>query len=539
MRRQTSRVVLRATLAAALVAALAAITATGSPGAPAAKRDTLVIALQELGTTIDPRTYQAASMTLLQATLEPLVYYGMRTVKGYSVPVFDPQTFTPGAARSWVIDPKQRFMTMTLRRGVKSPYGNELTTADIKWTVERSIATKSFGGAYMFAQANIDPANPITVIDKYRFRWNLKGLSPNLLRGIAFHWESPFDSTEAKKHATEQDPWAQEWLATNSASFGPYHVTQFTPGQSATLEANPNYYGGAPPIKRIVMRAVPDPGNRQQLLQSGAVQYAPDIPRVQLAQLAKNKNVKVEYGRSTRMLYLLMNTKMKPWDNRTLRQAVAYAIPYEQINKQVYKGTATLASGPVSPLFTRYHDPKTWKYKYDPAKAKELLQKSGVGAVNATLQYSLSNPGPETAQVAIIVRNALKAIGLEVQLDQATSDAAYFAGLIAKKVPFGFGGTAPFIADAGFQLFNTGPGGSGFADYTDPQFVAQAVAANRVIEPKSRYRAIHRAQVYWNRDVPEVPILEPNYGVAMHPDLFGFNVQHTGFPLLKLFRWTA
>jgi len=156
-----------------------------------------------------------------------------------------------------------------------------------------------------------------------------------------------------------------------------------------------------------------------------------------------------------------------------------------------------------------------------------------------TLQYSLSNPGPENAQVAVIVQNALKAIGMNVQLDQATSDASYFADLLAKKVPFGLGGTAPFVADAGYQLFNTGPGPSGFANYTDPQFVAQVNAANRLIAQKDRVNALRRAQVYWNRDVPMVPIAEPNYCVAMTKSLTGFNIQPTGFPLLKTFKYTS
>jgi len=527
------------TLALAAVVAASAFAAAATQGARTAGRDTLVMAVQELGTTVDPKIYQAASVTILQATQEPLVFYTQRRVPGSDVVVFNPTGFTGGVAQSWTLDPKYRFITMTLRKGVKSPYGNELTSADVKWTVDRNVALKDLGAGFMFGQANIDPANPVTVIDKYRFRWNLKGPSPNLLRGLNFHWEAPFDSTEAKKHATDKDPWAEDWLATHTASFGPYNLTQYTPGQSATLDVNPNYYAGAVAIKRIVMRVVPDPGNRQQLLQSRAVQYAPDIPRVQLAQLQKSGAFKVQCGRSTRMLYIVMNTKIKPWDNRALRQAVAYAIPYDAIEKQAYKGTASIASGPVSPLFGALHDGSTWKYKYDPAKAKQLFAQSGLGNQQVTLQYSISNPGPENAQVAIIVQNALKAIGMNVQLDQATSDASYFADLLAKKIPFGLGGTAPFMADAGYQLFNTGPGPSGFANYTDPQFIAQVNAANRLVDAKFRVRALRRAQVYWNRDVPMVPVAEPNYCVAMDKGLTGFNIQSTGFPLMRMVHWTS
>ena len=137
-----------------LAAAATSVAATSQAAQP--KRNTLVIALQELGTSIDPSTYQASSMTLLQATLEPLVFYAMRNVSGSPVEVFDSDKFTPGVVQSWSIHPKYRSVTMTLRRGVKSPFGNELTTADVKWTVERNLATRSLGGVFMFGQANIN-----------------------------------------------------------------------------------------------------------------------------------------------------------------------------------------------------------------------------------------------------------------------------------------------------------------------------------------------------------------------------------------------
>ena len=509
------------------------------PEEPSEARDTLAIAVQELGMTLETSTYQAASMLVLQATQEPLVVYTPREVEGSDVPVFDNTQFEPGVAESWEIDESAPSITLTLREGVQSPYGNTLTAEDVKWTVERNIALESFGAGFAFSQACVDFENPLTVVDELTVTFNLTAICPNLFRILNWHWESPYDSVEAQAHATEDDPWATEWLTTNSASYGPYNIEDFTPGQSVTLVANPNYWQGEVPIKRIVIRVVPDPGNRQQLLESGEVQYVPDLPRVQLEELAGNPDVKVENARNTRMLYVVTNNNVEPFDNPLVRQAIAYAIPYEDLNTTSYKGTATLASGPVSPLL-QHHDASLWQYTYDPDRAKELLAEAGLAdGFDATLQYSLSNPGPENAQVAVQIQSALREVGINVELEQATSDAVLFSELLEKKVPFGLGGTAPFVPDAAYQLVNTGTatGPSAFSAYAGEEFEQLAIAASGNADDASRGDQIGQAQEIWAQDMPMIPVLEPNIGLAMDPALTGYVQQPTGFPYLGLFRY--
>ena len=500
-------------------------------------RDTLTMAVQEIPTSLDLAVYQASAVTTQIATGASYLYLAPRSVEGTPVESFDPGKFVPGVAESWKRDGNGKGLTVTLRKGVKSPYGNELTTADIKWTVDRNSAIEgAIGGPFFYGVAGIDPEKPITVLDDYRFRFNLERTSPNLLRALNLPMVMPIDSTEAEKHATKGDPWAKKWLTANTAFFGPYNVSKFTPGQSLTLEANPNFYGEKPAISTIVIRAIPDPSTRQQLVQSGSVQFAPDIPRVQLERLQDDESVKVEYGRSSRILYVLMNTKVKPWDDARVRQAVAAVLPPEQMNEDAYRGTATVSSGPVSPLFGD-HYPETWTHKtVDVEKGKKLMAEAGHSdGFSATLKYSLSNPGPENAQIAVVVQNALRQIGIDVKLEQVASDAAYFADLIEKKVAFGLGGTAAFIPDAGYALTNTSEGPSGFSDYTDPEFLKVVAEANSMEDGPERSALLKEAQAIWNRDVAMYPALEPNVGAAMAPDLNGFNIQSTGFPLLQRF----
>ena len=518
-----------------VAAAASALLAVSGGATTSAPRQTMVMAVQEVPTTLDPSTYQASALPVLQAVLDPYFFYAVHHVAGSDAPVFNPRKLVLGLVSSWKLSTSGKYLQITLRKGVKSPYGHTLSTADVQWTVQRNIATKSLGGAFAFGQAGIDLSNPITVVDNRTFRWNLTRISPNLLKVLVFHWEAPFDSTEAKAHATASDQWATQWLATHSAGFGAYNVTSFSPGQSVTLAANPHYWAGKPGFKSIVIRAVPDPGNRQALVQQGSVQLVPDLPRLQWIKLAGKKGVKREIARSSRMLYLVMNDHSKPFDDPRVRQAIAWALPYTTINKRAYGDTATISHGPISPIL-QYYLPKLWPYSTNAAKAKALLAAAGYSTgFSINLRYDLANPGPENEQTALIIREALAKVGINVQLTQEPSDATFYAEMLAHKVQFGLTSTAPFVPDAGYQLANTGvcTGASNFAGFCNSSFDSYVNTANSTTDGSKRLSAIAAGQGIWAQDVPMIPILTPNYGIAEDPKLTGFVSSQTGFPYLR------
>src|SRR5690606_24399436 len=118
-------------------------------------------------------------------------------------------------------------------------------------------------------------------------------------------------------------------------------------------------------------------------------------------------------------------------DNQQVRQALAYAIPYDTILEDVYQGTALPASTVGTWLPNAHADGSP--YKYDLDKAKELLDEAGYGdGFSVNLSYSLVNPGPENEQVAVLIADSFKDIGVTVNLQRPSSEAdfttAYNAG---------------------------------------------------------------------------------------------------------------
>ena len=191
---------------------------------------------------------------------------------------------------SWEGSDDFKTWTFHIRPGIKSWAGNEMTADDIIWTWQRAFEMKAV--RYFFAKAMfLDKPEDIEVIDDYTVRFHLQEPSPVILKLMAMsYFGGPFDSTLAKEHATESDPWAKDWLKNNDAGFGPYHIVQNIPGQQIELVAN-EYFEPKPPITRILIRIVPDPATRTALLERGAVDYAMRLPERSLQALSQESRI--------------------------------------------------------------------------------------------------------------------------------------------------------------------------------------------------------------------------------------------------------
>ena len=167
---------------------------------------------------------------------------------------------------------------------------------------------------------------------------NLAGPNTLLLTEQATSLNNPviYDSTEAKKHASDADPWAKEWLGKNSATFGPYRVVQFTPGQQVVFEVNANYYREKPNIKRVIWREVPSSATRLQLLLVGSVHIAKELDPRERQQCERKPGVKVTAIKGNEGVIFGLNNQVKPFDNVKVRQAMAYAAPIDAIIETVY-----------------------------------------------------------------------------------------------------------------------------------------------------------------------------------------------------------
>src|SRR5262249_43184633 len=147
------------------------------------------------------------------------------------------------------------------------------------------------------------------------------------------------------------------------------------PDTEVVFERNENWKNGPlPKVKRIIWRMVPDAGNRRALLERGDADISYDLPNKDFAELKDQGKISiVSTPYSNGIQYIGMNVTKPPFDNPKVRQAVAYAIPYQKIMDAVLFGLAKPMFGAVAGTPSEAKWPQVHGYNTDIAKAKKLM----------------------------------------------------------------------------------------------------------------------------------------------------------------------
>jgi peptide/nickel transport system substrate-binding protein len=414
--------------------------------------DTLVIAAADTPTTLDAEFIgnSAANAEMAINYSDFLTGFAIKTNADGTKDADLSKPATPMLAESYTRSEDGLKFTFKLRQGVKSFVGNEMTSSDVQYLFERSLA---IDGLCQFPMkvSSVDTKNPITIQDKYTFDINL--IEPNPLLPLvlaAVPLCTPYDSTEVKKHVTSSDPWAKTWLATHTAGFGAYHVDKLVPGQETDWVANPNYWNGPLPLKKIIVKAVPDASSRTALLVGGDVDISEDLTPRQLKQVAEKAGIVVESRVGAAGLIFGLNRAIPPLDNVKFRQAIVYALPVKDIIKSVYLDSPGVQ---IAPGYIPVGYPGTldnWPYEQNLDKAKQLLKESGV-SLSSPLQISFNTSSATHQQVAVLIRDSLKAVGIDAELQQLDS-AKYFEQFFSHKAQLVLVEDAPFVPDGPYVL---------------------------------------------------------------------------------------
>lgn len=426
-------------------------------------------------------------------------------------------------ADTWEMSADGKSVTINLKKGILSPYGNEFTAADYKWAWERRFAVKGVGH-FMAAVLGIDSPDSIEVLGTHKVRIKLRGPTPIFYKILAQnYYGGPFDSVEAKKHATDDDPWAKKWLRTHSAGFGPYHVDRVVPGVETVLSVNPNWNGKKPYFQKVIFKAVPESSARLALLKAGQVDIAWGLNERELKQVASDANLQVVRATANKQLYVGLVTDVPPFDNKLLRQAMAWATPYQDIIDKVYFGHARKMTSIVPDIYAGYEN--TYGYGYDPEKAKAMMAQAGFpDGFEVTLSYNAAQK--EAEEMAILVGSAWKDIGVDVNL-QALPTAVWAEKKYGKKLQaFAENEQWPWSGDPGYSLWvYLGNGPDNFinaVNYNDPKYNALLEKAMRMLDSPEREAATAELQRIAAEDVPWVQIAWFDWTVAAKKDLSGF-----------------
>ena len=203
----------------------------------------------------------------------------------------------------------------------------------------------------------------------------------------------------------------------HDAGSSPYMLVKYDPKTEIVMRKFKGYWGGwkKNQFDIAIVKIVPDASLREQMVVSGQIHIARDLPLDDVPKLEKNPNVVIDRSPSYQELYGLLNTKKKPLNNKLVRQALCYATPYKKIVKYILHGYGSVANCPIPKgMFGYFEDMKG--YKYDLEKAKELLRKAGYpnGGFKIMLTYAQGDDAEK--KVAEILKAEWEKLGIELEI---------------------------------------------------------------------------------------------------------------------------
>ncbi|WP_242822446.1 ABC transporter substrate-binding protein [Thermaerobacter marianensis] len=324
--------------------------------------DTLVVGLRaDRILSLDPAAYRDRDTeTVIRNIYDGLV---TRTPDGRVVPEI---------AESWE-QPDPTTYVFKLRRGIKFHNGEDLTADDVVYTFERILADDGLDGQPSPRKGLVEPLQSVEKIDDYTVRMKLANPSAAFLQLLVHTQIVPKDYVEEVGSAG---------LSQRPVGAGPFRFVEGTLDGQIVLERFDDYYGGSPDlppvgpakVKRVIFRMMPEPATRIAALQNGEVHIIQEVPPDLVAQLENDPDVQVKVTQGTRLYMIELNTQ-KLADPR-VRQALNYAINWDELLQELYKGHAHRVATAMLPSGFGY-DESLKPYPYDPAKAKQLLQEAG------------------------------------------------------------------------------------------------------------------------------------------------------------------
>jgi peptide/nickel transport system substrate-binding protein len=488
---------------------------------------TLVIGVSSDPQTLDPEFGQAtrANETLKNIYAQWVRYPPLNP--NQDVTKADVSRVVPEAFKSWKVA-KNGTITFSLRPGAKFPSGRSITADDFVYKVNRALAVK-FGSVFVFNILGITKPGQVKKINATTFQIKLPAGSPILGPMMRDQDAGIVDTALVKKNSTATDPWGTKWLArTGGAASGAYVIGEYVPGTKMTLKANPNYWGPKPYFTTVVLQVIPSSQNRVLLLRKGSIDIAEDLSVEDAVRLKGQSGVKVVSFPTVSQNLLGFVADKKPFNDVRVRQAIAYAIPYQQLVDGPLRGQAKVAKG-VWPQNSIWFQKAPYPYKLDTKKAKALLAQAGY-AGGLTFTVEISDGDADAQALAIPLKTALADVGVTMNI--AKLSAAQFQKNRSERSPQAWIGSnlGSFVDDPYYHSFLWLGTNSviNWFKYSNPFIDSSQKKFAKVLSVAQRRALARQVQVQLNKDLPFISLGEPNYLLPVRQDIKGIVYEPDG-----------
>ena len=293
--------------------------------------------------------------------------------------------------------------TFTLRSGVTFHSGKAMTSADVKFSLEKVSATDSKSAR----KSSFKVVKSIATPDAKTVVVTLSSRSISFIYNLSYIW---IMNSTAKDFAAAAD------------GTGPYKFSAWKRGSTLTLVRNDSYWGAAPKNKTVVYHYFNDATALNNALLTGAVDVITSAQSPDALAQFKSSAYKISNGQSTTKLLLVFNDRVAPFNNKLVRKAVTSAINNAKLLASIWGDYGTLIGSMVPPTDPWYED-LTGVNPYDLTLAKKELAAAGYGK-GFTFRLDTPTYDPHPAAAAFI-KSELAKVGITVNINSVTDDQWY------------------------------------------------------------------------------------------------------------------
>jgi peptide/nickel transport system substrate-binding protein len=327
------------------------------------------------------------------------------------------EILSPWLATSWESSADAMEWTFHLRDGVKFQNGKPLNAAAVKAAIEKTIEV-GVGAAYIWGAVD-----SIEAVDDLTVKFKLSYAAPLDLVASSGYGAWIYDVDVYNEKGSD---WYNEG---NCMGTGPYTIESYERGSRLVMTRNEDYWGGwkAGQYDKIVFEIREDPVVRQQMIEAGTASFTYDTPPDNAPALDARPDVVVYTNPSFQNLVGLLNTQKPPLDNKLVRQALAYTVPYSAFIQGVMGDRAVQAYGPVPHGMWGFSD-QLPQYTYDLDKAKQLLTEAGYPDGGFDLLYTFATGDLDEQQLGELWKAELAKLGINLEVQGMNWEAQWDLG---------------------------------------------------------------------------------------------------------------
>lgn len=317
----------------------------------------------------------------------------------------------PALATSWDISEDGSEYTFSLREGVTFHDGSPFNAEVVKFNFDRVLDeshpfydTGPFPLSFM-----VGAIEGVEVIDDLTVKFTLNGPYAPFLSNLAYSPGLIVSKAGVESMGAE--------FGRNPSGTGPFKFVEWRSNEAVVVEANPDYWDGAPSLQAVVFRPITDANTRTAEMLAGGIDVMVEVPPVALSEFQSDDYVVVEQA-GPHVWFLILNAKEGPFANKLVRQAANYAVNKESLVNDVLEGTAEVAAGPTPPAFAWAYNDSLEPYPYDPDKARELIAEAGAEGAELTFYVTEGGSGMlDPIAMGTAIQADLEAVGFDVTIE--------------------------------------------------------------------------------------------------------------------------